>query len=202
VENITQNFTDADTNLEQDIFIEPERRSDNNYSKELENIKNQGIEVIVAGIIKLTCSLLLFHGVRSNTHWLLLPWLVEEMIEMVGGLILCLVYTFKDPNWNVSMTIFGILFYVIVAYFVVSVGSFYVLMKRKNRNADLIVQSVSQVSGGFQTGMNYQRLEEECWQSEPNLASEFTSGKNNPGFVREKKVNMDDENDEHVLYVQ
>ena len=58
------------------------------------------------------------------------------------------------------------------------------------------------MSGGFQTGMNYQRLEEECWQSEPNLASEFTSGKNNPGFVREKKVNMDDENDEHVLYVQ
>ena len=42
------------------------------------------------------------------------------------------------------MTIFGILFYMIVAYFVVSVGSFYVLMKRKNRNADLIVQSVSQ----------------------------------------------------------
>ena len=42
------------------------------------------------------------------------------------------------------MTIFGILFYLIVAYFVVSVGSFYVLMKRKNRNADLIVQSVSQ----------------------------------------------------------
>ena len=32
----------------------------------------------------------------------------------------------------------------IVAYFLVSVGSFYVLMKRKNRNADLIVQSVSQ----------------------------------------------------------
>ena len=58
------------------------------------------------------------------------------------------------------------------------------------------------MSGGFQTGMNYQRLEEECWQSEPNLASEFTAGKNDTGFVREKKVNMDDENDEHVLYVQ
>ena len=42
------------------------------------------------------------------------------------------------------MTIFGILFYMIVAYFVVSVGSFYILMKRKTRNADLIVQSVSQ----------------------------------------------------------
>ena len=42
------------------------------------------------------------------------------------------------------MTIFGILFYMIIAYFVVSVGSFYALMKRKNRNADLIVQSVSQ----------------------------------------------------------
>jgi len=199
MENMTENVSDEDEYLDQDIFVDS---SDNNYSRELEDIKNQGIEVIVAGIIKLTCSLLLFQGVRSNVQWLLLPWLVEEIVEMVGGIILCFVYTFRAANWSASMTIFGILFYMIIAYFVVSVGSFYVLMKRKNRNADLIVQSVSQVTGGFQTGMNYQRLEEECWQSEPNLASEFTSGKNNTGFTREKKVNMDDENDEHVLYVQ
>ena len=51
---------------------------------------------------------------------------------------------FNSTFRTVSMTIFGILFYMIVAYFVFSVGSFYVLMKRKNRNADLIVQSVSQ----------------------------------------------------------
>lgn len=51
--------------------------------------------------------------------------------------------------------------------------------------------------------MNYQRLEEECWQSEPNLASEFRSAKDmSGGFIREKKVNLEDENDEHVLYVQ
>ena len=47
--------------------------------------------------------------------------------------------------------------------------------------------------GGFQHG---QKLEEKCWQSEPNLARE-----NWPehGFGREKKV-VDD--DKHVLYVQ
>ena len=47
--------------------------------------------------------------------------------------------------------------------------------------------------------MNYQRLEEECWQSQPNIVSEFREA--GPGFVRERKVDMDD-NDEHVLYVQ
>ena len=36
---------------------------------------------------------------HQNIHWLLLPWLVEEIIEMVGGIILCFVYTFKDANW-------------------------------------------------------------------------------------------------------
>ena len=65
--------------------------------------------------------------------------------------------------------------------------------------------------GGFQNGMNYQRLEEECWQSEPNLASEIrrdNRGAENQGhqgaesgFRREKKI-FDDDNDEHVLYFQ
>ena len=51
--------------------------------------------------------------------------------------------------------------------------------------------------------MNYQRLEEEAWQSEPNLSSEFNRGldERDGGFRREKKIG-DDENDEHVLYVQ
>jgi hypothetical protein len=54
------------------------------------------------------------------------------------------------------------------------------------------------VNGGFQSGLNYQRLEEECWQSEPNLATEFAA----TGFVREKKVDLEEDGDEHVLYVQ
>ena len=71
---------------------------------------------------------------------------------------------------------------------------------------------ISGVTGGFQSGLNYQRLEEECWQSEPNLATEFPgSGFMDPnlvtempgsGFVREKKVDLEGDDDEHVLYVQ
>ena len=54
------------------------------------------------------------------------------------------------------------------------------------------------MNGGFQFGLSYQRLEEECWESQPNLTSEFGAA----GFVREKKVEMEEDNDEHVLYVQ
>ena len=56
--------------------------------------------------------------------------------------------------------------------------------------------------------MNYQRLEEECWQSEVNLAAEIKnnarereSHNTETGFRREKKI-FDDDNDEHVLYFQ
>ena len=39
---------------------------------------------------------------------------------------------------------FGLLFYSIGAYFLFSVWSLYVVIKRKKRNADMVVQSVSQ----------------------------------------------------------
>ena len=57
--------------------------------------------------------------------------------------------------------------------------------------------TIAGVNGGFQSGLSYQRLEEECWQSEPNLVTEMPGS----GFVREKKVELEGD-DEHVLYVQ
>ena len=41
-------------------------------------------------------------------------------------------------------------------------------------------------------------MEEECWQAEPNLATELPGS----GFIREKKVDLEGDGDEHVLYVQ
>ena len=41
MENMTENVSDDDEYLDQDIFVDS---SDNNYSRELEDIKNQGIE--------------------------------------------------------------------------------------------------------------------------------------------------------------
>ena len=42
------------------------------------------------------------------------------------------------------MTVAGFLFYLVGSYFLFSVWSLYIAIKRKNRNADIIVQSVSQ----------------------------------------------------------
>ena len=43
MENLGGNFTDEDTSLDEDIFIASDSSSDN-YRRELEHIKNQGIE--------------------------------------------------------------------------------------------------------------------------------------------------------------
>ena len=36
---------------------------------------------------------------NQSTQWLLLPWLVEETVEMVGGLVLLVINIFKSPSW-------------------------------------------------------------------------------------------------------
>ena len=48
MENLTENFTDEDTTLVQDIFIDNDSSSDD-YRRDLEHIKNQGIEGEVLG---------------------------------------------------------------------------------------------------------------------------------------------------------
>ena len=57
MENLTENFTEEDTTLDQDIFIDNDSSSDN-YRRDLEHIKNQGIEGEVLGPDK--CRVLLW----------------------------------------------------------------------------------------------------------------------------------------------
>jgi len=219
-ESVTEKdeFTDI---LKEDIEIEEameeiepstEMKS---YHKLIKYIKKEGIEAIIGSLLKLFCSILLVKGARmvhlnvcfsfSNKYlckgkpWFLIPWLVEETIEMVGGFIHFTIQAARNKEWSIGGLLLGLLFYILGCYFLYTVASFHTLLRRMNKNSSMIVASVSQgVTGGFQSGLNYQRLEEECWQSEPNIASEFSA----PGFIREKKVDLEEDGDEHVLYVQ
>jgi len=169
------------------------------YHKLIRYIKKEGIEAIIGSFLKLFCSILLVRGARMGKPWFLVPWLVEETIEMVGGFIHFTIQAARNKEWSIGGLLLGLLFYILGCYFLYTVASFHTLLRRMNKNSSMIVASVSQgVTGGFQSGLNYQRLEEECWQSEPNIASEFSA----PGFIREKKVDLEEDGDEHVLYVQ
>jgi len=178
--------------------IEPSAE-EKNYDRIIEYLKKEGIETIIGSFLKLFCSILLVQGARIGKPWFLVPWLVEETIEMVGGFIHFTIQAARNKNWSAGGIILGMLFFLLGCYFLYTVASFHALLRRMKKNSSMIVASVSQgVTGGFQNGMNYQRLEDECWQSHPNIASEFSA----PGFVREKKVDMEENGDEHVLYVQ
>jgi len=203
-EPTTMKLVALDTNTE-----ETSKNSSKKEFKAFENLKNfmsnEGLEIIVGSLLKLLCSILLFQGSRLNKHVFFIPWLVEESIEMFGGVIFFVIDTIKTKHGG-SYYLFSLIFFILGGYFLYSVGSYFNILRRKNINSTIIVQSVSQgvagigVSGGYQNGLNYQRLEEDCWQSEPNLSSEFKPSFDN-GFRREKKV-AEDDNDEHVLYVQ
>jgi len=201
---LTEELEYADV-LKQDIAIEEameeiEPSTDmKSYHKLIRYIKKEGIEAIIGSFLKLFCSILLVRGARMGKPWFLVPWLVEETIEMVGGFIHFTIQAARNKEWSIGGLLLGLLFYILGCYFLYTVASFHTLLRRMNKNSSMIVASVSQgVTGGFQSGLNYQRLEEECWQSEPNIASEFSA----PGFIREKKVDLEEDGDEHVLYVQ
>jgi len=215
---VTLSFSQNDTetnldDLEEDIENQDEDDIGVEYHKEdddlkrrisMQHLENEGLEAIVGSFLKLLCSVILFQGVRNSRHLFLLPWLVEESIEMITGIVFFILQESSSDRWSPLSFLLGLIFYILGGYFLYSVASYYDILRRRKNNSDIIVQSVSQgVTGGHQAGMNYQRLEEEAWQSEPNLSSEFNRGldERDGGFRREKKIG-DDENDEHVLYVQ
>jgi len=213
--NFVKNDTETDLeDIEEDIDSQEEddeigveyQEEDNDLKRRIskQHLENEGLEAIVGSFLKLLCSMILFQGVRKSKHFFLLPWLVEESIEMITGIIFFILQESRSDRWSPLSSLLGLIFYMLGGYFLYSVASYYDILRRRKNNSDIIVQSVSQgVTGGYQDGMNYQRLEEEAWQSEPNLSSEFNRGQDerDGGFRREKKVG-DDENDEHVLYVQ
>merc|ERR1712080_531331 len=85
-------------------------------------------------------------------------------------------------SWTVSGGAMFVVLYMVGGYCMYSVASYHGILRRMNQHSREIISSVSQ--GGFQSGMNYQRLEEECWQSQPNIVSEFRE--TGPGLVRDE----------------
>merc|ERR1712212_1188975 len=192
--------------LEEDIEVPQTAEEDRHIRQLTKHIQGDGVEVLIESALSLTCSLILLHGVRTNRHWLLLPWLIDTMMEMVAGFLQVTVQAARE-QWAMTTTqILGvILFYFLGGYCLYSVASYQVLLRRMNKNSDQIINSVCQ-AGGFQDlvgGRNYRRLEEEVWQSEPNLGEELRRSQPQEGFSREKKVEDERrDQDEHVLYVQ
>jgi len=196
----------TEDSLEEDIIIEQPIEEQQYLKRLLRHIQGEGVEVLIEGALSLTCSLILLHGVRTNRHWLLLPWLIDTLLEMVAGFLQVSVQAVRE-QWKMTPgRILGILvFYFLGGYCLYSVASYQVLLRRMNKNSDQIINSVCQ-GGGFQDlvgGRNYRRLEEEVWQSEPNLGEELRRVQAQEGFSREKKVGgPEQDQDEHVLYIQ
>lgn len=185
-----QRLDSTEDSLEEDIVIEQPIEEQQYLKRLLRHIQGEGVEVLIEGALSLTCSLILLHGVRTNRHWLLLPWLIDTLLEMVAGFLQVSVQAVRE-QWKMTPgRILGILvFYFLGGYCLYSVASYQVLLRRMNKNSDQIINSVCQ-GGGFQDlvgGRNYRRLEEEVWQSEPNLGEELRRVQAPDGFSREKK---------------
>jgi len=167
----------------------------------LNYIQKEGVEVMIASLLKFVCSALLIMGARRGWAWFLVPWLVEEVFEMVGGMLQLITNAVREGSMTFGSSLLMMGIYLLGGYFIYSVASYHFLLKRMSKQSMEVISSVSQGNlGGFQVGLNYQRLDEDvCWQAEPNLAMEFKDRES--GFVRESRLDVE-ENDDYVLYVK
>merc|ERR1719286_78494 len=78
---------ETEEQLEEDIEVPQTAEEDRHLRQLTKHIQGDGVEVLIESVLSLTCSLILLHGVRTNRHWLLLPWLIDTMMEMVAGFL-------------------------------------------------------------------------------------------------------------------
>jgi len=167
------------------------------HVKQLDSLlDNEGIEAIFASIVRLACSIVLILGVKSGQHWFLIPWIVVESIEMAAFLFKLIVKVAVHGSWSLMGIFMLILLYVLGGYFLYSVVSFHSLLRRMSKQSKEVITSVSH--GGFQSDMNYRKLQDDTWVIDPPLAVEFSD--RDSGFTREKITS--EENDDYVLYVK
>lgn len=102
----------------------------------------EGKEVVILSIIKLVCSVLLILAVKVTNPLMMVPWLVEELLEMMVGALYLSVQGVKTQSWDSTSLLPVLLYYSLGLYCVYSVVSYQTLLKRGQNSKDRMVQAI------------------------------------------------------------
>eukprot|EP00088_Acartia_fossae_P026977 TRINITY_DN27765_c0_g1_i1.p1 TRINITY_DN27765_c0_g1~~TRINITY_DN27765_c0_g1_i1.p1 ORF type:complete len:288 (-),score=63.44 TRINITY_DN27765_c0_g1_i1:35-871(-) len=178
--------------------------------KAMIEIGSHGIELMVESLFMLIMSVLLLHGLRTDKSTYIFPWVIVNMlITMANFIVLMLKFAVLTVAGIVEMLV-TVLFLIITTYFIMSVYSYYQLLKI--RKAKVITFLNNEFQTESDAGPGYRILvEEDLPNDNPPPYSDLvqqpstSSQENRPMPFTEKNVAMTDEEDtnkENVLYVQ
>ena len=88
-------------------------------------------------------------GVRRYATGLILPWVVINVVDTAGGLIIFILkVASKRAILSTSKTVAAVCYFVMTIYFIASVQAYYQSLRRQKRLARQILRSNSTLASG------------------------------------------------------
>jgi hypothetical protein len=195
-----ENSTEA--SMEDDIpSLSIENKMNEMTKDAISEICSNGIEIMVESLFMLIVSALLIHGLRKDKSTFIFPWVVVNVLctlaNFIGMMLKFAVLTYA----GVLEMIITVLFLFVTSYFILSVYSYYQLLKIRKAKV------ISFLSNEFQAepGPGYHILvEDDAGHDNPPAYADLAQTTTSIPF-KEKNVPMtdaEDVNKENVLYVQ
>jgi hypothetical protein len=118
-------------------------------------IKKCIFSVFIGSVTLLIGAIMLILGLRRHSTGLILPWIVINIVDFCGGVII-FISKLASPKVLVRpiKVLAVICYFCLVVYFVATVYSYYQSVKRQKRIARLVLQSNMTLSSGMYTYSN------------------------------------------------
>jgi len=165
------------------------------------DIGNNGIEIMVESMFMLIVSSLLLHGLRYEKCSYIFPWIIVNVLVTAANFVfMTLKIAAPTPAAVLEMGVTVVVLF-ITSYFILSVYSFYQLIKI--RKAKVVTFLNNEFQADSESGTPYRILVEEDANDQPPPYSDVATARPMP--FTEKHVVLtetEDASKENVLYVQ
>jgi len=185
-----------------------ESKMDRITEQALIDIGSNGIEIMVEALFMLIVSTLLVHGLRKDKCTFIFPWVIVNILCTLANFVTMMVKFAVITYIGVLEMIISVMFLFVTSYFILSVYSYYQLLKIRKAKVISFLSNEFQADPGSLPGTGYRVLVEDesgsASYDNPPAYSDLPLTSTAIPFT-EKNVPMTEEEDvnkENVLYVQ
>merc|ERR1712020_538389 len=111
---------------------------------QLNEVGENGIELMIAAITTFLASVLLILGIRKNATGMILPWIIINIVDTMGGMIIFIlkIVSYKTQV-NPAKVTAAVCYFILTVYFIISVNAYYRALRRQKRLALQVLKSNS-----------------------------------------------------------
>ena len=100
--------------------------------------------VMIAALTTFLASIILIFGVRKNSTGMILPWIIINIVDTLGGMS---IFVIKIASYktqvNPAKVTATVCYFILTIYFIISVNAYYRALKRQKRLALQVLKSNS-----------------------------------------------------------